>query len=188
MVCSSDQNVPVEQARRGKSHQLEEFHFYMWWKLLTCQRFLFCSSSVVFTTRIWELPVLFCWGTIKLWMVGTSAVQWWVHPTGAAFNVGTHARQMLTTHLHLHPLTYTHIPTTNALTHLIQFTCIHTPTFSAIPAHTYVLISTYPSVVHLHSIQCTYMCTHDIHTTRIHLLAHTQHCVCMYQLHIILYL
>ena len=52
--------------RRRKNSPLEEFLSYTCNKLLTCQRFQFCSSSVVCTTLTWEQLALCYLGTIAL--------------------------------------------------------------------------------------------------------------------------
>ena len=52
--------------KKKNSSPLEEFLSYMCFKLLTCLRFQFCSSSVVCTTLTWEQLALCCLGTIAL--------------------------------------------------------------------------------------------------------------------------
>ena len=118
--------------KRRKNSPLEEFLSYMCCKLLTCQRFPFCSSSVVCTTLTWEQLALCCSGTIVLWRVGTSPVLWWVNTAGTAYCVCTHECACVPIHsthilypplMHLHLVhTHTHTKHTSMLQNCVLLT------------------------------------------------------------------
>ena len=170
----SKKMMQLKVARRRKNSPLEEFHSYMCCKLSTCQRFQFCSSSVVCTTLTWEQLALCCSGTIALWRVGTSPVLWWVNTTGTAFCVCTHECACVpihSTHILYPPL---------MLLHLIVYTCtqyshsqslsnshsdrpltsshtnhIYTHTYTLAPAHTRTHTHTHRHDTHTHTPTAT---------------------------------
>ena len=161
MVCMSKRMMQLKLARRRRRNSpLEEFLSYMCCKLLTCQRFQFCSSSVVCTTLTWEQLALCCSGTIALWRVGTLPVLWWVNTAGTAFCVCVHSWMCLCSHSQ-HPHT---VPTTSA------------------PTHNPYSVHTHSDPHHLTQITRT-----STHTTHAHTHTHTHTHTCQYATELCVY-
>ena len=167
----SKKMMQLKVARRRKNSPLEEFHSYMCCKLSTCQRFQFCSSSVVCTTLTWEQLALCCSGTIALWRVGTSPVLWWVNTAGTAFCVCTHECACVPIHsthilysslIHLHHIVYT-CTQILPLTILIQFTLRPPTHIISHKSHTHTHTHTHAHL-HTHTHAHTHTHRHDTHT------------------------